>query len=146
MSASLSEGTAPFGISNEGFRGMGVRQGEAYDFSAQIRGVDGSPVLRVQLYGGDGTLLDSAELQNFSADWKKYTATLHPKDTDAKARLAIVMDGKGTVDLDMISLFPGAHLEKSPRRFARRHGAGAGGFASGLPAFPRRLHRRRQRA
>src|SRR5277367_6749462 len=52
----LSEGTAPFGISNEGFRGMGVQKGEAYDFSAQVRGVDGAPVLRVQLYGGDGTL------------------------------------------------------------------------------------------
>ena len=102
----LSEGTAPFGLSNEGFRGMGVRQGETYDFSAQIRGIDGTPSLRVQLYGGDGTLLDSAELGNFSPDWKKYTATLHPKDTDAKARLAIVMDGKGIVDLDMVSLFP----------------------------------------
>jgi alpha-L-arabinofuranosidase len=102
----VSEGTAPFGISNEGFRGMGVKRGEAYNFSAQIRGVDGSPVLRVQLYGGDGTLLDAVELQNFSADWKKVTATLHPKDTDAKARLAIVLDGKGIVDLDMVSLFP----------------------------------------
>jgi alpha-L-arabinofuranosidase len=102
----VSEGTAPFGISNEGFRGMGVRKGETYDFSAQIRGIDGSPILRIQLYGGDGTLLDSAELQNFSADWKKYTATLHPKDTDPKARLALVLDGKGIVDLDMVSLFP----------------------------------------
>src|ERR1700761_1402785 len=26
----LSEGTAPFGISNEGFRGIGIRQGETY--------------------------------------------------------------------------------------------------------------------
>ncbi len=102
----LSEGTAPFGISNEGFRGMGVRQGETYNFSAQIRGVDGSPVLRVQLYGGDGTLLDEVKLKDFSAGWQKYTATLHPKDTDPKARLAIVLDGKGIVDLDMISLFP----------------------------------------
>ncbi len=102
----VSQGTAPFGISNEGFRGMGVHQGEAYDFSAQIRGVNGSPALRVELYGGDGTLLDSAELRNFSSDWKKYTATLHPRDTDAKARLAVVLDGKGTVDLDMVSLFP----------------------------------------
>ena len=102
----LSEGTAPFGLSNEGFRGMGVRKGEAYDFSAQIRGIDGSPALRVQLYGGDGTLLDKVELKDFSPGWKKYTTTLHPKDTDAKARLAIVMDGKGIVDLDMVSLFP----------------------------------------
>jgi alpha-L-arabinofuranosidase len=102
----LSEGTAPFGISNEGFRGMGVRKGEAYEFSAQIRGIDGSPILWVQLYGGDGTLLDKVELKDFSPGWKKYTATLHPKDTDANARLAIVLDGKGIVDLDMVSLFP----------------------------------------
>jgi alpha-L-arabinofuranosidase len=102
----VSEGTAPFGISNEGFRGMGVRKGEAYDFSAQIRGIDGAPVLRVQLYGSDGTLLDAVELKDFSSDWKPYTATLHPKDTDPKARLAVVLDGKGIVDLDMVSLFP----------------------------------------
>jgi alpha-N-arabinofuranosidase len=101
-----SEGTAPFGLSNEGFRGMGVRQGDAYDFSVQIRGVDGSPTLRVQLYGGDGSLLDEVKLQNFSSGWQKYTATLHPKDTDGKARLALVLDGKGIVDLDMVSLFP----------------------------------------
>jgi alpha-L-arabinofuranosidase len=101
-----SEGTAPFGISNEGFRGMGVRAGEAYDFSAQIRGVAGEPALQVQLYGGDGTLLDSIELTNFTGDWKKHPATLHPRDTDAKARLAVVLEGKGTLDLDFISLFP----------------------------------------
>lgn len=101
-----SEGTAPFGLSNEGFRGMGVRQGEAYNFSAQIRGVDGSPTLRVQLYGGDGSLLDEVKLSDFSSGWQKFTATLHPKDTDGKARLALVLDGKGIVDLDMVSLFP----------------------------------------
>src|ERR1700761_8019790 len=37
-----STAPAPFGISNEGFRGMGVRKGEAYDFSAQIRRLDGT--------------------------------------------------------------------------------------------------------
>lgn len=102
----ISEGTAPFGISNEGFRGMGVRKGEAYNFSAQIRGVDGSPVLRIQLYGSDGSLLDAVELKDFSSSWQKCTATLHPNDTDPGARLAIVLDGKGIVDLDMVSLFP----------------------------------------
>ncbi len=101
-----SEGTAPFGISNEGFRGMGVRKGETYHFSAQIRELAGSPALLVQLYGGDGALLDAVRLETFSSGWQEYTATLHPSDTDAKARLALVLDGKGTVDLDMISLFP----------------------------------------
>ncbi len=101
-----SEGTAPFGISNEGFRGMGVRRGEAYHFSAQIRGMTGSPVLLVQLYGADGSLLDSVPLGGFSLNWKKCTATLRPNDTDAKARLALLVEGKGTVDLAMVSLFP----------------------------------------
>jgi len=101
-----SRSAVPFGISNEGFRGMGVRKGEAYDFSAQIRQVSGAAILRVQLWGGDGTLLDSVDLKDFSGDWKKYSATLHPKDTDAKARLSVVMVSSGVLDLDFISLFP----------------------------------------
>lgn len=101
-----SEGTAPFGLSNEGFRGMGVKKGEAYDFSVRVRNVSGKPTLRVQLYGGDGTLLDSVDLKNFSGDWQKYTAVLHPNDTDGKARLAVLLADKGTVDVDFVSLFP----------------------------------------
>jgi alpha-L-arabinofuranosidase len=101
-----SEGTALFGLSNEGFRGMGVRQGEAYDFSAEIRGVSGAPKASVRLYGGDGAVLASVDLQNFSGAWSRYTATLHPSDTDPKARLAVLIDGKGVLDLDFVSLFP----------------------------------------
>ena len=102
----LSAGGEPFGVSNEGFRGIGVSKDETYDFSAEIRGVIGSPVVRLQLYGGDGALLDTVELKDFTSGWKKYTATLHPKATDPKARLAVVVDGKAVVDFDNISLFP----------------------------------------
>jgi len=101
-----SHGTAPMGISNDGFRGMGLTKGEAYDFSVQVRGVDGTPGLRVQLYGQDGTVLDSVLVQGFSGKWGKYTATLHPNDTDAKARLVVLVEGKGSLDVDMVSLFP----------------------------------------
>ena len=101
-----SEGTDLFGVANEGFRGIGVRKGEAYDFSAQIRNVSGSPALRIELYSGDGALLDSVPLKNFPGDWKKHTAVLHPNDTDAKAKLYVLVDGKGAVDIDFISLFP----------------------------------------
>jgi alpha-L-arabinofuranosidase len=109
-----SEGTAPFGVSNEGFRGMGVRQGESYNFSAQIRGISGTPKLTVALYGGDGTLLDSVSLENFSPAWSKRSAALHPKDTDPKARLAVLVDGNGTVDLDFVSLFPDRTWKNRP--------------------------------
>lgn len=101
-----SEGTAPFGLSNEGFRGIGVRTGDTYDFSVHVRRVAGAPSLMVRLYGGDGTLLDSVALKDFTGDWQKYSTTLHPKDTDPKAWLAVLVDGKGTLDLDFISLFP----------------------------------------
>ena len=101
-----SEGTAPFGLSNSGFRGMGVRAGEAYAFAARVRNVAGAAMLKVQLYGGDGTLLDSTDLPALTGEWQKYTATLHPKDTDPKAWLAVLVDGKGILDIDFISLFP----------------------------------------
>jgi alpha-L-arabinofuranosidase len=101
-----SEAQAPIGVANEGFRGMGVRQGAAYDFSARMRKVNGSAALRIELYGSDGTLLDSVRLDDFSTNWTKQTAVLHPKDTDPKARLYLLIDGKGGLDLDMVSLFP----------------------------------------
>jgi alpha-N-arabinofuranosidase len=101
-----SEGTAPFGVANEGFRGIGVLERETYDFSARIRGVSGTPAVKIQLYGADGTLLASAPLKGFSSSWKKLTAVLRPADTDPKARLQVVLEGKGAVDLDFVSLFP----------------------------------------
>jgi alpha-L-arabinofuranosidase len=101
-----SEGTAPFGLSNAGFRGIGLRRGETYDFSVRVRVIDGTPKLRVQLYGGDGALLESIELKDFMREWEKRAATLRPKDTDANARLALLLEGKGTLDLDFVSLFP----------------------------------------
>ncbi|HVW22439.1 MAG TPA: alpha-L-arabinofuranosidase C-terminal domain-containing protein [Opitutaceae bacterium] len=101
-----SAGTAPFGISNEGFRGMGVRRGEAYDLSVRMRGVEGDSTVSVRLYGGDGAVLDQVDLPGFAGGWRKVTAVLHPNDTDPKARLALLMTGQGAVDLDFISLFP----------------------------------------
>jgi alpha-L-arabinofuranosidase len=107
-----SEGSAPFGISNVGFRGMGASQDETYQFSMEVRGVGGAPVLEVQLVAADGSVLDSARLQDFAAAWKRYALELHPKESDWGARLNVLMHGKGTVDVDMVSLFP-AHTWKN---------------------------------
>lgn len=101
-----SEGTAPLGLSNEGFRGIGLRAGEAYDFSVRVRGIAGAPKLTVRLYGSDGAILDSVDLKEFTGDWQKYSATLHPKDTNAQGWLAVLVDGKGALDVDFVSLFP----------------------------------------
>jgi alpha-L-arabinofuranosidase len=101
-----SEGTAPFGVSNEGFRGMGLRQGETYEFSADLRIGAGSPRVSVELVGGDGSTLASARLEGGSAEWKPLKLALVPNDTDPKSRLNVILEGAGTVDIDMVSLFP----------------------------------------
>ncbi len=110
-----SERSAPFGVSNEGFRGIGVHAGENYDFSAQIRNASGSPVLSLRLYGSDGTLLATTSLKGFSSEWKEYTATLQSRETDPKARLVILLEGAGGVDLDMVSFFPRHTWKNRPR-------------------------------
>lgn len=101
-----SEGTGPFGLANEGFRGIGAKRGEDYVFSVRARAIAGTPKLTIQLYGGDGAVLDTIELKNITGDWAKYEGTLHPNDTSAKSWLAVLVDGKATVDVDFISLFP----------------------------------------
>jgi alpha-L-arabinofuranosidase len=102
-----SEGAAPFGISNEGFRGMGFLKDEAYDFSAEVRLVSGTPRLLIQLVGEDGTVLSEARLEDFSQNaWKKCAATLKPNAQESNGRLSVILENKGVVDLDMISLFP----------------------------------------
>jgi alpha-N-arabinofuranosidase len=101
-----SEGTAPYGVSNEGFRGMGFRKGETYDFSADLRVVEGTPRVTVELVGSDGSTLASGRLEGGSAEWKEVALSLVPNDTDPKSRLNVIVDGAGTVEVDMVSLFP----------------------------------------
>ncbi|MGA2248257.1 MAG: alpha-L-arabinofuranosidase, partial [Verrucomicrobiota bacterium] len=101
-----SEGRDLFGVANEGFRGIGVKRGEAYDFSAQVRGVSGSPTLQVKLYSNDGALLDAVQLDHFADHWERRSEVLHPNATDAHAKLYLLVDGQGTVDVDFVSLFP----------------------------------------
>jgi alpha-L-arabinofuranosidase len=101
-----SKAGTPLGISNVGYRGMGVRAGESYDFSAQIRAVSGKPNVSVELVGTDGTTLASAHLDGINDRFKKITATLKPNDTDSHARLTIIQTGVGAIDVDQVSLFP----------------------------------------
>lgn len=101
-----SEGKDLFGVANEGFRGIGVRQGQPYNFSAWIRNVSGNAHLRIELYNSNGALLDTVRIERLAGGWTKRDAVLRPRLTDAKAKLYILVDGAGTVDLDMLSLFP----------------------------------------
>ncbi len=96
-----------YGITNEGFRGMGVMKDKQYDFSVWARWAKGSEVkLRIELVNVKGEVIGTAKLVTGSGDWKKYAVSFTSSATDPKAQLSIWFEGKGSVDLDMISLFP----------------------------------------
>ncbi len=93
------------GLANEGFRGMGIREGETYNFSVEGRAIDGKPTLKVTLVGADGRTLASKVLKGFDSKWDDETAKLKASTPDPKAHLNLSVEG-GTLDLDLVSLFP----------------------------------------
>jgi alpha-L-arabinofuranosidase len=96
-----------YGITNEGFRGMGVIKDKQYDFSVWAKWAKGSEVkLRIELVNAKGEVIGSAKLATGSGEWKKYAVSFISSATDPKAQLSVWFEGKGSVDLDMISLFP----------------------------------------
>lgn len=93
-----------YGIFNTGFRGMGVEAGKDYRFSAYVRS-QGATAIRAEVKAGD-KVIGSAKLEGFTGEWKRYEATVHVAETADQAQLHLSIDGQGSVDLDMVSLFP----------------------------------------
>jgi alpha-N-arabinofuranosidase len=94
------------GVSNEGYRGMGIQQGRSYWFSVYARSADSSAKkLRVEVVGARGDKLMEGRIENIGGDWKNYTVQMQATATDAKARLNVYVSGTGPADLDMVSLF-----------------------------------------
>ncbi|WP_297972376.1 alpha-L-arabinofuranosidase C-terminal domain-containing protein [uncultured Bacteroides sp.] len=95
------------GLDNEGYRGIGVKQGEEYRFSVYARTPESKPMkLSVELVNSDAQNLLKKGIEVSSREWQKLTVVLKSPFTDAHARLRIVLESKGTVDMDHISLFP----------------------------------------
>ncbi|PPK85043.1 alpha-L-arabinofuranosidase [Neolewinella xylanilytica] len=95
-------------LRNEGFRGMGIKAEETYDFSVLARNATGDLNLAIALTDTSGQVIGRSEvpLDAAGADYSAVTASLTADRTDARARLELIFTGRGTVELDMISLFP----------------------------------------
>jgi len=95
-----------YGITNEGFRGMGITANQQYDLSLLARATEGSTKLRIELVSANNQKLAETSISLAGNEWKKYTASLTATSTDPKAKLNIWFEGTGVLDADMISLFP----------------------------------------
>ena len=107
-------GDSPYGLTNEGFRGMGIKQGETYHFSVRDRPT--APItLRLELQTSDGAVIGSIKLPlKNTGGWQRDTISFTATTTEPKGRLYIGFEGQGTVDLDMISLFPDHTWKQRP--------------------------------
>ncbi len=119
----------PYGLSNEGFRGMGIKEGETYHFSVWARPLESmvSPALRLELRTAEGQVIGTARMRlpqvaegqrgpgrpfpstpghPLQGSWERDTVSFVATGTAAKAQLFIWFEGRGSIDLDMCSLFP----------------------------------------
>ena len=98
------------GLVNEGYFGIGVKQGEQYRFSVWAKASKDKASIRVQLI--DESSMDERQefaeqkLDITSTEWKKYTVVLTSKRTLKHAKLRVFLQGPNSVCLEHISLFP----------------------------------------
>ncbi len=106
------------GLVNEGYFGIGVKQGEQYRFSVWAKALQGNSAICVQLIDehsmAERQELVEQQIEITAADWVKYTVTLTAPVTLKTAKLRIFLTNPQTstitpqpsVALEHISLFP----------------------------------------
>lgn len=95
-------------MTNEGFRGMGIKNGLRYDLSVLYRVQSDTVKLHIDLLNAGGESIGSTTLspEKTDKDWHKQTVSFKATATEPKGKLKVWFEGPGVVDLDMISLFP----------------------------------------
>jgi len=103
------------GLRNEGFDGMVLRKGEAYDLSLFTCAFSGKPgPITVRLESKNGAVLASETLPPPTDDWTKRTASIIPNADSDEGRLVVLASGPGATGLDMVSLFPRKTFKNRP--------------------------------
>ena len=95
-----------FGITNEGFRGIGLRKENKYWCSFFARSQSSKVGLNVELIATDGRKIAEGRFDIISGDWKRYIFSMTAMNTESKAKLNLIVTDVGVLDVDMVSLFP----------------------------------------
>jgi alpha-N-arabinofuranosidase len=107
------------GISNPGFDGIAVQEGETYDVSAFIRQLyverrwGGKPIADgdqfeaiARLETADGESLGETKLTYTGSGWQRVAGEIFATGTEPEARLVLLSKTQGGIALDVVSLFP----------------------------------------
>lgn len=90
---------------NEGFRGIGVNKDITYNFSMLAANTKGINKITLELYA-DENIIGTSTIDLIEGSWRIYETIIKVNETNPKAKLKLKFEGEGSLDIDMISLFP----------------------------------------
>lgn len=91
---------------NEGFRGMGIKKNESYDFSISCANPLGITKIIAEIIDEEKKVIGSTSIEPRSGKWTSYETSFKASATVEKAQLRLRFEGKGSIDIDFVSLFP----------------------------------------
>ena len=95
------------GIRNKGYDGIVLRKEETYRFSVFLRNPDGGSMpVDVVVKDHKGTVVADTSFTASSSTWKQYEMVLRSRSDADTAALSLLFKKRGTVAVDMVSLFP----------------------------------------
>lgn len=92
-------------LTNIGFDGINIRKGEKYDFSIFTKQLDGKGSLLIKLVNPANEIIAQAKIR-CNKNWQKQSVVLNAKKSCDNARLVLTPQKKGSLAIDMVSLFP----------------------------------------
>src|SRR6185312_620793 len=99
-------GKGSYVLTNEGFRGMGIEKNHQYNFSMMAHAVEGNVKISIEAVGEGEKAIGRASLEGIKGDWKTYKVSFTAAETSSKAKLNLIFEGQGKIEIDMVSLFP----------------------------------------
>lgn len=84
------------GVVNSGYDGIHIEADKEYEASLYVRSKAEAPKVTVRLLGEDSQTLGETTLTGVSGEWQKLTGSIVATDSDATARLEILVEAPGT--------------------------------------------------
>ncbi len=98
---------SPAGFVNNGFlEGIHYKEGEPYRFSVYLRSREYKGDIRITFLDDKNNAIGSAVIGDITVAWKKHTVEITAEGKAVKGTLSFELLEKGSVDVDMVSLFP----------------------------------------
>lgn len=93
---------------NEGFRGMGLKEGMTYTFSTMYRQNTSDIKMLLELLDENDNVIGQTYFtpEKKGNNWEKQSVTFSSSKTALRGKFRIQFIGNGSIDLDMLSLFP----------------------------------------